>query len=507
MKRIKIFDTTLRDGEQSPGCSMNLNEKIEMARQLEKLGVDVIEAGFAIASPMDFKSVQTIASVVENATVASLARCTKGEFDAAWDAVKEARHPRIHVFLATSDIHMEYKLRMTREQVLATITEMVGYAHSKCADIEFSAEDASRSDHAFLAQCYSNAIAAGATTLNVPDTVGYSTPQEMAELIGFLRENVVGAENVDFSVHCHDDLGMAVANSLACVKAGATQVECTVNGIGERAGNCSLEELVMALKVRNDHYGVQSRVRTQELFAASRLVSQLTGMMVQRNKAIVGANAFAHESGIHQDGMLKHRETYEIMRPEDVGVVTGTDLVLGKHSGRAGFSAHLNRMGLKVSAEQLQGVYEAFIALADKKKVVYDDDIIELLREHISDIPKVYAIKCLQVSAGNRSIPTATVQIEKDGRVTQDSATGSGPVEAALKAIDRITGIKGELKSFAMQAVTHGEDALGEASVQVKYGDDLVAAKGSDIDIVMAAAKAYVNALNRHLFIEKGAGK
>ena len=320
MKRIKIFDTTLRDGEQSPGCSMNLNEKIEMARQLEKLGVDVIEAGFAIASPMDFKSVQTIASVVENATVASLARCTKGDIDAAWDAVKEARHPRIHVFLATSDIHMEYKLRMTREQVLATITEMVGYAHSKCADIEFSAEDASRSDHAFLAQCYSNAIAAGATTLNVPDTVGYSTPQEMAELIGFLRENVVGAENVDFSVHCHDDLGMAVANSLACVKAGATQVECTVNGIGERAGNASLEEIVMALKTRSDFYQAETGINTKQIYQSSKRLSNITGVPIPPSKAIVGANAFAHESGIHQHGVIANAQTYEIMKSTDVGI-------------------------------------------------------------------------------------------------------------------------------------------------------------------------------------------
>ena len=344
-RTVKIFDTTLRDGEQSPGCSMNLNEKIEMARQLEKLGVDVIEAGFAIASPMDFKSVQTIASVVENATVASLARCTKGDIDAAWDAVKEARHPRIHVFLATSDIHMEYKLRMTREQVLATITEMVGYAHSKCADIEFSAEDASRSDHAFLAQCYSNAIAAGATTLNVPDTVGYSTPQEMAELIGFLRENVVGAENVDFSVHCHDDLGMAVANSPACVKAGATQVECTVNGIGERAGNASMEECVMALKTRADHFGIGCNIETTQIYRASRMIQTITGVAVAPTKPIVGANAFAHEAGIHQHGVMANKETYEIMTPESVGIPKNA-IVLGKHSGRHAFEERLHELGL-----------------------------------------------------------------------------------------------------------------------------------------------------------------
>ena len=378
MKRIKIFDTTLRDGEQSPGCSMNLNEKIEMARQLEKLGVDVIEAGFAIASPMDFKSVQTIASVVENATVASLARCTKGDIDAAWDAVKEARHPRIHVFLATSDIHMEYKLRMTREQVLATITEMVGYAHSKCADIEFSAEDASRSDHAFLAQCYSNAIAAGATTLNVPDTVGYSTPQEMAELIGFLRENVVGAENVDFSVHCHDDLGMAVANSLACVKAGATQVECTVNGIGERAGNASLEEIVMALKTRSDFYQAETGINTKQIYQSSKRLSNITGVPIPPSKAIVGANAFAHESGIHQHGVIANAQTYEIMKSTDVGIPKNT-MVLGKHSGKHALREKLESMGYELTDEELSDVFKNFKELADKKKTITGSDIEALV--------------------------------------------------------------------------------------------------------------------------------
>jgi len=350
-------------------------------------------------------------------------------------------------------------------------------------------------------------IAAGATTINIPDTVGFTVPNEFRKLLNYLHEHVPELKDVTVHVHCHDDLGLAVANSLAAIESGARGVECTINGLGERAGNCSLEEIAMALKVRGDHYGVQTQINTQELYPTSRLVSQLTGMLVQRNKAIVGANAFAHESGIHQDGILKNRETYEIMRPEDVGVVTGTDLVLGKHSGRAGFAAHLRRMGIRVDSKQLQTVYDAFIALADKKKVVYDDDIIELLREHVSEIPKVYAIRRLQVSAGNQTIPTATVQIEKSGEITQDSATGVGPVEAAFKAIERITGIRGNLVSFGMQAVTHGEDALGEASIQVRFGKDLVAAKGSDIDIVMAAAKAYVSAMNRHLFNRTESGK
>ena len=515
---VKIFDTTLRDGEQSPGATMTSAEKLEVARSLARLGVDVIEAGFPAASPDDLEAVRRIAVEVGTPpagepdakvpTIAGLARANKSDIDKAWEAVKDAAKPRIHTFLATSPIHMKHKLKMDPEEVIQRVSEMVAYAKSLCADVEFSPEDAGRSDPEFLYVVLGEAIKSGATTLNIPDTVGYTTPDEFYALIKGIIEKTPGMhEGITVSVHCHDDLGLATANTLAGIRAGARQAEVTINGIGERAGNTSLEEVVMALKTRHPVFELETGIETTQIARVSKQVSNYTGMVVQPNKAIVGANAFAHEAGIHQDGMLKHRETYEIMRPEDVGVVTGTDLVLGKHSGRAGFSAHLKRMGIQVSAEQLQGVYDAFIALADKKKVVYDDDIVELLREFISDVPRVYAIKCLQVSAGNRSIPTATVQIEKDGQVVQDSATGSGPVEAALKAIDRLTGVKGELKSFAMQAVTHGEDALGEASVQVKYGDDLVAAKGSDIDIVMASAKAYVNALNRHLFIEKGAGK
>ncbi|MDD2239944.1 MAG: 2-isopropylmalate synthase [Kiritimatiellae bacterium] len=501
---ILIFDTTLRDGEQCPGASMGLHEKLQVARQLEKLNVDIIEAGFPAASPGDFEAVKKVATEIKKCRIAGLARCVKKDIDACVEALKPAGdRARIHVFLATSAIHREFKLKKAKDEIIRQAVEGVAYAKQFCQDIQFSPEDASRTEPAFLAEVVRAAIAAGATTINIPDTVGFTMPQEFRALLTTLHEQVPELKDVVVHVHCHDDLGLAVANSLAAIECGARGVECTINGIGERAGNCSLEEVVMALKVRGDLYGIQTRVKTQELFAASRLVSQLTGMMVQRNKAIVGANAFAHESGIHQDGMLKHRETYEIMRPEDVGVVTGTDLVLGKHSGRAGFSAHLKNMGIKVNPEQLQGIYNAFIVLADKKKVVYDDDIIELLREFISDVPRVYAIKRLQVSAGNQTIPTATVQVEKDGKMTQDSATGAGPVEAALKAIERLTDIKGELKSFAMQAVTHGEDALGEASVQVRFGTELVAAKGSDIDIVMASAKAYINALNRYLFIEE----
>lgn len=411
------------------------------------------------------------------------------------------------MFLATSAIHRQFKLKKAKDEIVRQAVEHVKYARQFCKDVQFSPEDASRTEPEFLAEVVRAVIAAGATTINIPDTVGFTVPNEFRKLLNYLHEHVPELKDVTVHVHCHDDLGLAVANSLAAIESGARGVECTINGLGERAGNCSLEEIAMALKVRGDHYGVQTQINTQELYPTSRLVSQLTGMLVQRNKAIVGANAFAHESGIHQDGILKNRETYEIMRPEDVGVVTGTDLVLGKHSGRAGFAAHLRRMGIRVDSKQLQTVYDAFIALADKKKVVYDDDIIELLREHVSEIPKVYAIRRLQVSAGNQTIPTATVQIEKSGEITQDSATGVGPVEAAFKAIERITGIRGNLVSFGMQAVTHGEDALGEASIQVRFGKDLVAAKGSDIDIVMAAAKAYVSAMNRHLFNRTESGK
>ena len=497
MKRIKIFDTTLRDGEQSPGCSMNLNEKIEMARQLEKLGVDVIEAGFAIASPMDFKSVQTIASVVENATVASLARCTKGDIDAAWDAVKEARHPRIHVFLATSDIHMEYKLRMTREQVLATITEMVGYAHAKCADIEFSAEDASRSDHAFLAQCYSNAIAAGATTLNVPDTVGYSTPQEMAELIGFLRENVVGAENVDFSVHCHDDLGMAVANSLACVKAGATQVECTVNGIGERAGNASLEEIVMALKTRSDFYQAETGINTKQIYQSSKRLSNITGVPIPPSKAIVGANAFAHESGIHQHGVIANAQTYEIMKSTDVGIPKNT-MVLGKHSGKHALREKLESMGYELTDEELSDVFKNFKELADKKKTITGSDIEALVLNRRNTAAVACELVSHVVNAGDGLPNTSCVKIKRDDKVLQEVAIGSGPLDASFKAINRMLHMDVKLESFSLNAVTDGEDAIGEAVVKISdESGKTFTGTGLSTDIIESSIRAYVNGINK----------
>ena len=465
MKRIKIFDTTLRDGEQSPGCSMNLTEKIEMARQLEKLGVDVIEAGFAIASPMDHKSVQAIAAAVTNCTVASLARCAKGDIDAAWDAVKEANHPRIHVFLATSDIHMEYKLKMTREQVIDRIREMVAYAKSYCDDIEFSAEDASRSDWAFLAHCYSTAVAAGATTLNVPDTVGYSTPQEMYDLITYLRENIEGVEHVDISVHCHNDLGMAVANSLECVRAGATQVECTVNGIGERAGNASLEEI--------------------------------TGVPIPPSKAIVGANAFAHESGIHQHGVIANARTYEIMNSTDVGIPQNT-MVLGKHSGKHALREKLESMGYELSDEELESVFTRFKDLADKKKNITSSDIEALVLHRQAAVQGSCQLVSHVVNTGHGVPNISCIKLQRGDEQIEDVAIGTGPLDASFKAINRMLQMDVKLESFSLNAVTDGEDAIGEAVVKVSGPDGRsYTGSGLSTDIIESSIRAYVNGINK----------
>lgn len=497
MKRIKIFDTTLRDGEQSPGCSMNLSEKIEMAKQLDKLGVDIIEAGFAIASPMDHKSVQAIASAVTNCTVASLARCTKGDIDAAWDAVKEANHPRIHVFLATSNIHMEYKLKMTREEVLQRITDMVGYARSKCADIEFSAEDASRSEWDFLAQCYTNAVAAGATTLNVPDTVGYSTPQEMADLITYLRANVTGIENVDISVHCHDDLGMAVANSLACIKAGATQVECTVNGIGERAGNASLEEIVMALHTRRDFYDAETNVNTRQIYRSSKLLSNITGVPIPPSKAVVGANAFAHESGIHQHGVIANAQTYEIMNSTDVGIPQKT-MVLGKHSGKHALREKLASMGYEISDQEMEKVFARFKILADKKKNITTADLEALvLHRHNANYETCQLVSHV-VNAGDGVPNTSCVKLKRAGEELEEVAIGSGPLDASFKAINRMLGLDIKLDSFSLNAVTDGEDAIGEAVVKIEAPNGRrYTGTGLSTDIIESSIRAYVNGINK----------
>ncbi len=505
MRRIKVFDTTLRDGEQSPGCSMNLSEKVEMARQLEKLGVDVIEAGFAIASPMDFKSVQKIAKAVSRCTVASLARCTRGDIDAAWDAVKEAAHPRIHVFLATSDIHMEYKLQMTREQVLQRISDMVAYARSKCTDVEFSAEDASRSDRAFLAQCYSNAVAAGAATLNVPDTVGYSTPQEMGDLIRYLREHVAGVEKVDISVHCHNDLGMAVANTLSCIQAGAAQVECTVNGIGERAGNASMEEIVMALHTRRDFYGAETGINTRQIYRSSKLLSNITGVPIPPSKAIVGANAFAHESGIHQHGVIANAQTYEIMNSTDVGVPQNT-MVLGKHSGKHALREKLESMGYELSDEELESVFARFKAMADKKKNITGSDLEALVLHRRNNINPTCRLVSHVVNAGDSIPNTSFVRLKLDDQVMEEVAIGSGPLDAAFKAINRMLDMDVRLESFSLNAVTDGEDAIGEAVVKVSAGGgESYTGTGLSTDILESSIRAYVNGINK--IIEAGTGR
>ena len=498
MKRIRIFDTTLRDGEQSPGCSMNLTEKIEMARQLEKLGVDVIEAGFAIASPMDHKSVQTIAAAVSNCTVASLARCTKGDIDAAWDAVKEAKHPRIHVFLATSDIHMEYKLKMTREQVLERISSMVAYAKSFCDDIEFSAEDASRSDRAFLAQCYTNAVAAGATTLNVPDTVGYSTPQEMAELITYLKEHVEGIENTDISVHCHDDLGMAVANTLACIKAGATQVECTVNGIGERAGNASLEEIVMALHTRRDFYEAETGINTRQIYNSSKLLSNITGVPIPPSKAIVGANAFAHESGIHQHGVISNAQTYEIMKSTDVGIPQNT-MVLGKHSGKHALREKLASMGYELDDQEMENVFARFKDLADKKQNITGSDIEALVLHRRNAFIGTCKLLGHVVNTGHGVPNTSYIKLQRGDEVLEDVAIGTGPLDASFQAINRMLGMEDiRLESFSLNAVTDGEDAVGEAVVKLEDKNGATyTGTGLSTDIIESSIRAYVNGINK----------
>lgn len=497
MKHIKIFDTTLRDGEQSPGCSMDLSEKIEMAKQLEKLGVDVIEAGFAIASPMDHKSVRAIAAAVTDCTVASLARCTKGDIDAAWDAVKEAKHPRIHVFLATSDLHMQYKLKMSREQVLSRIREMVAYARGFCADIEFSAEDASRSEPAFLAQCYSEAVAAGATTLNVPDTVGYSTPQEMAELIAYLRAHVEGIEHTDISVHCHDDLGMAVANTLACVKAGATQVECTVNGIGERAGNASLEEVVMAIHTRRDFYDAETGINTKQIYRSSKLLSNITGVPIAPSKAIVGANAFAHESGIHQHGVIANAQTYEIMNSTDVGIPQNT-MVLGKHSGKHALRERLVSMGYELTDEELEQVFSRFKVLADKKKNITSSDIEALVLHRRSTAAGACRLLSHVVNAGDGLPNTSCVRLQREEAVLEEVAIGSGPLDASFKAINRMLDMDVKLESFSLHAVTDGEDAIGEAVVKVSTPNGQVyTGTGLSTDVIESSIRAYVNGINK----------
>lgn len=495
-KQIKIFDTTLRDGEQSPGCSMNLKEKIEVAQQLERLKVDIIEAGFAAASPGDLHSIQEISKNIKGCTVASLARAHKDDIDKAWESLKFAAHPRIHVFLATSPIHMEYKLKMTPDKVLETAEKMVAYAKSLCNDIEFSAEDATRSNPDFLAQIFDRVIKAGATTVNIPDTVGYTTPDEYFELISSIIEKCPALKSVDISVHCHNDLGLGVANSIAALRAGATQIECTVNGIGERAGNAALEEIVMILNTRRDYFGFETNIDTKQIVRSSSLLSRITGVKVQPNKAIVGANAFSHESGIHQHGVLNNKKTYEIMTPESIGLDTNK-LVLGKHSGRHAFNDKLMQLGYELTQEELDIAFKKFKDLADKKKDVYDKDIDALVSKQKTEIPKTFELDSYVINSGNIITSTATVSVKKGDNIIEEVAAGEGPVYASFKAIEKIIGKSPELDDFSLSSVTEGEDALGDAVVRLKENGKIYVGRGLSTDIIESSITAYINAVNK----------
>jgi 2-isopropylmalate synthase len=496
--RVRIFDTTLRDGEQSPGASMNQAEKLEIARALAALGVDIIEAGFPIASQGDFEAVRAIAMEVAGSSVCGLARCNERDIDRAWDALRNAQNPRIHVFLATSAIHREHKLRMSPAQIIERAVASVKHAKACCPDVEFSPEDAARTEIDFLCEVVEAAIAAGATTVNIPDTVGYAMPAQYGQVIRTLKQRVKNIDQAVISVHCHDDLGLAVANSLAGVEAGARQVECTINGIGERAGNAALEEIVMAIKTRADFLNTWTGIRTERLYPLSRMVSSITGLVVQRNKAIVGRNAFAHESGIHQDGMLKERSTYEIMIPEEVGVPS-TDLVLGKHSGRHALRDRVEELGFHLTDDQFEELFRDFKALADKKKEIYEEDIVVLVEKHLEDSPAHWQLVSLHTTAGMHLLPTATVAIRRpDGEIVQDAAIGSGPVDAIFKAVERVTGVRANLHEFAVRGVTQGKDAQGEVTLEleVESGDRAFRGRAASTDIIEASAQAYLNAVN-----------
>jgi 2-isopropylmalate synthase len=515
--RITIFDTTLRDGEQCPGASMNLREKLEVARQLARLKVDVIEAGFPVISDGDFTAVNTIAKEIKGPVICGLARCVAKDIDAAGEAIKPAgKRGRIHVFLATSKIHREFKLGKAQDEIIRLAVDGVKRAKSFTDDVEFSPEDGSRTEPEFLIEVCKAVIAVGATTLNIPDTVGWAVPEQYSALIGRLYESVPEFQSgkAVISVHCHNDLGLAVANSLAAIRSGARQVECTVNGIGERAGNAALEEIVMAIKTRSDVYnGVTTGVNSREIVKSSRLVSRMSGLVVQRSKAIVGENAFAHSSGIHQDGILKKRETYEIMDPQEVGWGQ-TELPLTKHSGRAAVAARLKHLGFKMTDPDVAAIFARFKEIGDKKKFVYDDDLTALVEGHITEVPETWSLDYVCVTTGNHAVPTATVRLknagakEQDNGALQDAGVGDGPVDAALKAIDRLTDTKGKLIDYSLRAVSQGKDALGEVTVKVDFGDNqMVTGKGASTDIIEASARAYLNAVNRFILASNNKGK
>ncbi len=494
--RVIIFDTTLRDGEQSPGASMNVPEKLRLATQLEELGVDVIEAGFPAASNGDFEAVREIAKVLKRTQVAGLCRASQKDIDRAWEAISCGVNPRIHTFIATSDIHLEYKLKMTRDQVVENAVKAVAHAKSLCDNVEFSAEDGSRSDPDFLCRVFEAVIEAGATTVNLPDTVGYAVPEEFEKLVTHVMKNTPNMDKAVLSVHCHNDLGLATANTLAAIRAGARQAEVTINGIGERAGNTSLEEIVMALSTRKNFFTAGTNIDTTRIYPLSRLVTMITGMMVQPNKAIVGANAFAHESGIHQDGMLKNPMTYEIMRPEDVGI-TSTKLVLGKHSGRAALRSRLTEMGYNLSDDELNTVFVKFKDLSDKKKQILDEDLEALVNEGILRSSERYSLEYIHISSGTTVFPTASVKMMIDGKSMREFSSGNGPIDAVYNAIGKMTNTESELLRFSISAITSGTDAQGEVTVRLKEGGNLALGKGADPDIITASAKAYINGLNR----------
>lgn len=502
MERIYIFDTTLRDGEQSPGASMNQQEKVRIARQLERLGVDVIEAGFPAASRGDLEAVRSVASSVERPEVAALARANKEDIDKAYEAVKGARHPRIHTFIATSDIHMAHKLRMGREEVIKAAVEAVRYAKGKVPKVEFSAEDASRSDPDFLCKIFEAAIEAGADVINIPDTVGYALPEEFEALVKHVIQNTPNIHKVVVSVHCHNDLGLATANTLAGLKAGARQAEVTINGIGERAGNSSLEEVVMAIYTRRSLLNFMTNIDTRLIYPTSRLVSMITGMVVQPNKAIVGANAFAHESGIHQDGVLKNRLTYEIMDPETVGL-SSTKLVLGKHSGRHALREKLKELGYNVGEEDLNRLFIKFKELADKRKEILDEDIEALIAEELLRAPDVYQLEYLNVVSGTVAVPTATVILRIRGERVQSAGFGVGPIDATYNTIAKMTGTKSKLLRFSVNSISGGMDAQGEVTVRLQENGLIALGKGTDPDIITASAKAYLNGLNRLEYLKQ----
>jgi 2-isopropylmalate synthase len=502
--RVVIFDTTLRDGEQSPGAALNISEKVEIAHALEEMGIDVIEAGFPISSPGDFRAVQRISREIRECVICGLTRANRKDIDVAAEALQDAAHPRIHTGLGVSDVHIHHKLRTTHDEALERGVDAVKYAKKFVEDVQYYTEDAGRADPEYLYRVLEAVIAAGATVINIPDTTGYSTPDEFGALIGGIVDNVPNIHQATLSVHCHNDLGMATSNTLAAVRNGARQVEVTVNGIGERAGNCSLEEVVMALRTRHDLFGLETGVITRRIYPVSRLVSQLTGISVQPNKAIVGANAFAHSSGIHQDGVLKERTTYEIINPRDVGV-PDSEIVLSARSGRAGLRHRLAELGYTLDNEQFEKVYGRFLEVADKKKTVDTRDLEAIVADEVQMFfEETYHLEQVQVSCGDHSIPTATVSIRgPDGQTFCDADHGTGPVDAVYKAINRLVGVPNQLTEFSVKAVTEGIDAIGDVTIRIESEGSSYTGRGADTDIVVASAKAYVNALNRLLGVRK----